>query len=290
MTKEHKKNNSTYNIAMCGVLTALAMIFSYIESIIPVPIPVPGIKLGVANIAVITILYTLGIKEAVIINILRISLTAMLFGNLNSFLFSIAGAVLSMVTMIVLKKIKQFICPHCGEVTSRDGVIIYVDPIFIKRCEIGVSQEEGYRLIEDSEEISNQVKIMGTLCREPQLYENPKNKQMECDFQIASNRNRHILEDNPEKRTDYPWVKAYGKQAVDYYEALHVNSTVYIDGALQARSVKREFVCEKCGEVFEAVDSAIDIIPYNLEYLKDCSLPGSNSEEEFEGGGDENGK
>ena len=87
MTKEHKKNNSTYNIAMCGVLTALAMIFSYIESIIPVPIPVPGIKLGVANIAVITILYTLGIKEAVIINILRISLTAMLFGNLNSFLF-----------------------------------------------------------------------------------------------------------------------------------------------------------------------------------------------------------
>ena len=49
MTKEHKKNNSTYNIAMCGVLTALAMIFSYIESIIPVPIPVPGIKLGVAS-------------------------------------------------------------------------------------------------------------------------------------------------------------------------------------------------------------------------------------------------
>ena len=109
MTKEHKKNNSTYNIAMCGVLTALAMIFSYIESIIPVPIPVPGIKLGVANIAVITILYTLGIKEAVIINILRISLTAMLFGNLNSFLFSIAGAVLSMVTMIVLKKIDSFL-------------------------------------------------------------------------------------------------------------------------------------------------------------------------------------
>ena len=193
-------------------------------------------------------------------------------------------------TLCTYEKIKQFICPHCGEVTSRDGVIIYVDPIFIKRCEVGVSQEEGYRLIEDSEEISNQVKIMGTLCREPQLYENPKNKQMECDFQIASNRNRHILEDNPEKRTDYPWVKAYGKQAVDYYEALHVNSTVYIDGALQARSVKREFVCEKCGEVFEAVDSAIDIIPYNLEYLKDCSLPGSNSEEEFEGGGDENGK
>jgi uncharacterized membrane protein len=62
---------STKKIALCGVLTALAMIFSYIESVIPVPIPVPGIKLGVANIAVITILYVLGVKEAIVINLLR---------------------------------------------------------------------------------------------------------------------------------------------------------------------------------------------------------------------------
>ena len=72
-------------IALCGVLTALAMIFSYIESVIPIPIPVPGIKLGVANIAVITILYVLGVKEAIVINLLRIALTALLFGNVNSF-------------------------------------------------------------------------------------------------------------------------------------------------------------------------------------------------------------
>lgn len=76
---------STKKIALCGVLTALAMIFSYIESVIPIPIPVPGIKLGVANIAVITILYVLGVKEAIVINLLRIALTALLFGNVNSF-------------------------------------------------------------------------------------------------------------------------------------------------------------------------------------------------------------
>ena len=70
---------STKKIALCGVLTALAMIFSYIESVIPIPIPVPGIKLGVANIAVITILYVLGVKEAIVINLLRIALTALLF-------------------------------------------------------------------------------------------------------------------------------------------------------------------------------------------------------------------
>ena len=60
---------STKKIALCGVLTALAMIFSYIESVIPVPIPVPGIKLGDANIAFNTNLYVLGVKEAIEINL-----------------------------------------------------------------------------------------------------------------------------------------------------------------------------------------------------------------------------
>ena len=118
---------STKNIALCGVLTALAMIFSYIESIIPVPIPVPGIKLGVANIAVITILYALGVKEAVIINLLRIILTALLFGNLNSFLFSISGAILSMVIMIIMKKLDFFSyvgVSVCGGVMHNVGQII----------------------------------------------------------------------------------------------------------------------------------------------------------------------
>lgn len=118
---------TTRHIALCGVFTALAMIFSYIESIIPVPIPVPGIKLGVANIAVITILYVLGIKEAVIINLLRIVLTALLFGNINSFLFSISGAVLSLLIMIVMKKLDIFSCigvSVCGGVMHNAGQII----------------------------------------------------------------------------------------------------------------------------------------------------------------------
>lgn len=118
---------STKHITMCGIFTALAMIFSYIESIIPIPIPVPGIKLGIANIAVITILYVLGSKDAVIINLLRIILTALLFGNLNSFLFSISGAVLSLTIMIVMKKVNIFSCVGvsvCGGVMHNVGQII----------------------------------------------------------------------------------------------------------------------------------------------------------------------
>lgn len=118
---------STEKIALCGVLTALAMIFSYIESVIPIPIPVPGIKLGVANIAVITILYVLGVKEAIVINLLRIALTALLFGNVNSFLFSISGAVLSLTIMIIMKKLDFFSCigvSVCGGVMHNVGQII----------------------------------------------------------------------------------------------------------------------------------------------------------------------
>ena len=118
---------STKKIALCGVLTALAMIFSYIESVIPVPIPVPGIKLGVANIAVITILYVLGVKEAIVINLLRIVLTSLLFGNVNSFLFSISGAALSLTIMIIMKKLDFFSCigvSVCGGVMHNIGQII----------------------------------------------------------------------------------------------------------------------------------------------------------------------
>jgi len=118
---------STKKIVLCGVLTALAMIFSYIESVIPVPIPVPGIKLGVANIAVITILYVLGVKEAIVINLLRIVLTSLLFGNVNSFLFSISGAALSLTIMIIMKKLDFFSCigvSVCGGVMHNIGQII----------------------------------------------------------------------------------------------------------------------------------------------------------------------
>lgn len=106
--KKHLNSMQINRITICGILTALAMIFSYIESLIPIPVPIPGIKLGIANIAIITVLYVVGIREAVIINIVRISLTAMLFGNLNSFLFSMAGGMLSLVVMILLMKMKCF--------------------------------------------------------------------------------------------------------------------------------------------------------------------------------------
>lgn len=108
LSNSEKNSKKVKNIAMCGVLTTLAMIFSYIDSLISIPIPVPGVRLGISNIAIITVLYIVGVKEAIIVNILRIALTSILFGNITSFWFSISGGILSIAVMIFLKKIDIF--------------------------------------------------------------------------------------------------------------------------------------------------------------------------------------
>ena len=106
--KKNKNTGRTKKIALGGILTALAMIFSYIESLISIPLPVPGVKLGIANIAIISVLYLLGSGQALLVNLLRITLTAVLFGNFNSFLFSMAGGMLSLLVMVILKKSGHF--------------------------------------------------------------------------------------------------------------------------------------------------------------------------------------
>lgn len=87
-------------MAMC---IALAMILSYVESMIPSP-GIPGVKLGLANIVVVFALYKLGWKEAVGISLLRVFLVSLLFGHAASLMYSASGAVLSLAGMILLKK------------------------------------------------------------------------------------------------------------------------------------------------------------------------------------------
>ena len=75
---------SVKEITQFGMLIALAFIFSYVEAMVPFPIPVPGIKLGLANLVVVVTLYCMGIKEAFVISIVRIILVGFTFGSLSS--------------------------------------------------------------------------------------------------------------------------------------------------------------------------------------------------------------
>lgn len=96
------------DVALYGMFVSVALVFSYIEALIPTPFTVPGIKLGLANIVIIWILYSMGVKPAIIVNIFRVLLAGLLFGNMYSILFSAVGAALSLLVMIFMKKNKYF--------------------------------------------------------------------------------------------------------------------------------------------------------------------------------------
>lgn len=99
------RSKKTLQLTTLAFVVAFAMILSFVESRIPAFVAIPGIKVGLANIAVIFTLYKLGVKEAITVSIVRVLLISMLFGSAVSLIYSISGAVLSLLTMIVLKKL-----------------------------------------------------------------------------------------------------------------------------------------------------------------------------------------
>ena len=98
----------TKRVVHMGMLIALAMILSFIESQIPAFVAVPGMKIGLANIAIVFALYTLGFKDALVISMIRVVLGALLFGSVVSLAYSLAGALLSLTGMALLKKSALF--------------------------------------------------------------------------------------------------------------------------------------------------------------------------------------
>lgn len=94
--------------AYLGLFAAVAIIFGYVESMIPFFAGIPGIKLGLANLAVLFILETYSWKEAALISIVRIFVIGFMFGNLFSILYSLAGAALSLTVMTLMKKKSGF--------------------------------------------------------------------------------------------------------------------------------------------------------------------------------------
>ena len=98
----------TKKIAVMALAAALAMILSFVESQIPAFVAVPGVKVGLANIAVVFVLYKLGWKEAVVISLIRVFVVSVLFGTAVSLFYSVAGAVLSLTGMVLLKKTGRF--------------------------------------------------------------------------------------------------------------------------------------------------------------------------------------
>lgn len=95
-------------IARYALLTALAMVLSWLESLVPLSVAVPGVKLGLTNLVVIFALYRMSAGDALAISLVRVLLVSFTFGNAYAFAYSLAGALLSFVIMWSLKKCGGF--------------------------------------------------------------------------------------------------------------------------------------------------------------------------------------
>ncbi len=98
----------TRRMARYALLTSLAMVLSWLESMVPVSAAAPGVKLGLTNLVVIFALYRMGLRAAAAISLARVGLVSMTFGNAYSFAYSLAGAALSLAVMALLRRTGRF--------------------------------------------------------------------------------------------------------------------------------------------------------------------------------------
>ena len=115
------------SIAAVALLTALALILSYVEAIIPFNIGIPGVKLGIANIVVVIALYVYGWGHALAVNVIRIVIAGFLFSGVFGIIYSMAGGLLSLLVMVLLKKTGLF---SCIGISAASGVVHNMAQLF----------------------------------------------------------------------------------------------------------------------------------------------------------------
>ena len=149
------KKNDTKRLTTLSLLIAVAMILSYIEAQIPLSVSVPGVKIGLSNIATVFALYTLGAPAAVAVSVVRVILSSLLFGNFAMMIYSLSGAALALVFMILTKRSRVFsvigvsvtggVMHNAGQVIAaavmmeNAGIAAYVIPLIISGTLAGVA-------------------------------------------------------------------------------------------------------------------------------------------------------
>lgn len=106
--KPGQQDRSAKRTAFYGLLIALGFVLGYVESLIPIYLGAPGVKLGLANLVTIIALYSLGMRAAVGINVARILLSGVTYAPASAILFSLSGAAFSLIVMALCKKFRLF--------------------------------------------------------------------------------------------------------------------------------------------------------------------------------------
>lgn len=189
-------------------------------------------------------------------------------------------------TLSTRKIVKASYCPKCededGNATKNEyeGNLVYITPIYTKKIKDYDNKQEAIDHLINNREISNQIYILGTLLKDPKLITTKQGVQI-TQYPIAINRKFTIRTDDPSIRTDYPIVKSYGEQAREDKTYLKYQADVIIDGFIQARTLTRKCKCKKCGEIYEWKDHAMELVPYDVEYVSGYKTK-EEAEEEYQ--------
>lgn len=166
---------------------------------------------------------------------------------------------------------KSSVC-ECGFKNSTNGSKAFVTALYVCQREQKVTKEEALSLLQQRNEVSNVIAMIGNLCSEPDSYEDPDTHKTNTQYQLASNRLVRLHDGHEDEETDYPWIKSFGQQAVEDAKRLHKGSMVYISGSLQTREIIKKVICQQCGKEYNVRDTVMEITPYHVEYLANCDL------------------
>ena len=147
------REKKAITVALYGLLTALALVLSFVETLIPIPIPIPGVKLGLANLVTVVGLYLIGIPGTIAVTLVRIVLVGFSFGNPYTIIYGLSGSFLSLLVMAILKKTGRFsqisisvlggIAHNIGQITfaavivQTSGVFYYLPFLIAAGCSAG---------------------------------------------------------------------------------------------------------------------------------------------------------
>lgn len=174
--------------------------------------------------------------------------------------------------------IKSTTC-KCGHKNKRKGNIVFINPIYVEIHERGLNEKQGIEALKGRCEISNLVTVIGPVCREPQLYKT-ENGLYITTYQMAIRRKYRIKDDSAEIRTDFPWIKSYGAIAANDGKINRKGAYIFVDGMIQTRKLERIQKCEQCGLEYTWNDSATEIVPFAVEYLRDYNTKEEIDEKE----------
>lgn len=165
--------------------------------------------------------------------------------------------------------IKSKKCEKCGTEHIKNGTLTFVTPTHIEIVKKGLTMEEGAEKLRFNNEISDLATILGTICSPPEIVVDNKRAQV-AQFQLAINRKYYIPDDDVENKTDYPWVKVYGREKVDdVMKRCKVGTVIFVDGFIKVRKYPELTIkCDnpECDGVIKWRDWTVDILAYAVEY------------------------